>query len=347
MTESPAVPLLRYVLAPIAEWLGEPAVEDIAIQRPGEVWVYRHGAWGRHEVPLSLDDLEEIAILAGSLRHQDVGAANPLCSTELPDGQRLQICFPPCVPTGTVALTIRKHDSTVVPIEAAAGRYEMDGWNAYREGRDAREMQELLALYDAGDFFEFMKGCVRARLNIFLTGATGSGKTSLEKTLISTIDPAERLITIEDVPEVEVIQPNHVRLLFRRDDKAEANIDSETLLQACLRQRPDRVFMAEVRGKEAWTYAREAMTGHPGAISTIHGNSAATAFRWFFLLCKDSPGAAGLDKETLAGLLSDVVDVIVPLKEVRGSFNKRHLGSVWFFADAARRGQTAADLLRD
>jgi type IV secretion system protein VirB11 len=91
MTGSPAAPLLRYVLAPIAGWLDDPSVEDIAIQKPREAWVYQRGAWGWHEVPLSLGDLEEIAILAGSLRRQDVDAANPLCSTELPDGQRLQI----------------------------------------------------------------------------------------------------------------------------------------------------------------------------------------------------------------------------------------------------------------
>jgi type IV secretion system protein VirB11 len=345
MTASPAEPLLRDLLQPLVPWLSDPATEEIAINRPGEVWVRQRGAFTRHVVERDLDliDCESIAILAGALRQQDVGPEAPLLAAELPDGERLQACLVPVVPHGTIAITIRKPDENVIPPDEAAARYEDAGWNRAADERRAREMGALLALYDAGDFIPFLVGCVRARLNIFLTGATGSGKTSLEKTLVSAIDPAERLVTIEDALELVVPQPNHVRLLFQRNDLDKERIGSEMLLQACLRMRPDRVFLAEIRGKEAWTYAKEVMTGHPGSITTIHGDSAETAFRRLFTEC--APAAAGIGDRMLARLLADTVDVIVPLREESGAFNKRHVGHVWFVADAARRGGTAADLL--
>lgn len=345
--ESPAAPLLRHFLQPLDEWRLDSATEEICINGPDTAWVRQRGAFTRHAVPLGLMRCEAIAILAGSLRRQNIGPEAPLLAAELPDGERLQACLFPVVPQGTCGLTLRKPDKHVIHPDEAAPRYESAGMSRANSERRSRNMAELLALYDAEEFIPFLVGCVRARLNILLTGATGSGKTSLEKTLVAAIDPAERLITIEDTAELVITQPNHLRLLFRRDDKAADIVDAETLLQACLRHRPDRVFVGELRGREGWTFAREVMTGHPGAISTIHGSDATTAFRQFLILCRGHPAAAGLDHRTLATLLSDVVDVIVPLREERGAFTKRHVGHVWFSADAARRGESAADLLKE
>jgi type IV secretion system protein VirB11 len=90
---SPAAPLLQHLLSPLGPWLQDPATEDIAVNRPGEAWIRQRGAWLRDEVELDGEALEEIAILAGSLRKQEVGALSPLCATELRDGERLQICL--------------------------------------------------------------------------------------------------------------------------------------------------------------------------------------------------------------------------------------------------------------
>lgn len=344
MTASPAEPLLRDLLRPLAPWLSDPATEEIAINRPGEVWVRQHGAFTHHVVERDLDllDCESIAILAGALRQQDVGPEAPLLAAELPDGERLQACLVPVVPHGTISLTMRKPGADIVRLAAAAARYKTPDWKYTKEQRRSRRMAELLSLYDAGDLFAFLGACVRAHLNILLTGKTGSGKTTFSKTLIAEIDPAERLLTIEDVPELVITQPNHVRLLFQRNDRDEDIVKPEALLQACLRMRPDRAIVGELRGPEAWVYAMEIMTGHPGSITTVHGSDAQSAFRRFFLLCKGHDDTAGLDSETLAHVLADTVDVIVPHFENEGEFSIR---GVWFVADAARRGGTAADLL--
>lgn len=349
---SPAAPLLQHLLSPLGPWLQDPATEDIAVNRPGEAWIRQRGAWLRDDVALDGGALEEIAILAGSLRKQEVGALSPLCATELPDGERLQICLPPAVPQGTVSLTIRKHEERVAPLAKLASRYRAHDWNRWRNPRVGRDMTELLALYDTGDLEGFLAAAVRARLNMLLAGRTGSGKTTLSKSVLAAIDPGERLVTIEDTLELTVLQPNAVRLLYSKacpvprhgDGLSGAAADAEALLQASLRMRPDRVLLQELRDDAAWTYVNEVLSGHPGSVTTIHGQGAAQAFRRLFALAKSSPKGAALQDGTLIGLIAAAIDVIVPLEEEGGVFG---IGSVWFAADAARRGETAADLLRE
>jgi type IV secretion system protein VirB11 len=344
LTESPATPHLRRLIAPLRPWLAEPSTEEIAINRPGEAWVRQRGNFTRHDVALDLQDLQAIAVLAGALRRQDVGWSNPLLAAELPDGERIQVCLFPVVPHGRISLTLRKPGAAVVPLADAGSRYGTAEWNNAKDTRRARDMDQLLALFASGNLIAFLEQCVHSRLNMLLTGPTGSGKTTLAKSLVAAIDPEERLITIEDVLELVITQPNHVRLLFQRDDAADTVIDPEGLLQACLRMRPDRVFLAEIRGPEAWTYVTGVMPPHPGSISTIHGHSAASALRRLFALCKSSPAGASLDDRTLGVLLADTVDVVVPLREDRGAFS---IAGVWFIGDALRRGESAVALLQE
>jgi type IV secretion system protein VirB11 len=108
----------------------------------------------------------------------------------------------------------------VVPLVSSSSRYGTAEWNIAKNTRRSRDMDRLLALFDAGNLIEFFEQCVRSRLNILLTGSTGSGKTTLAKSLVAAVDPEERLITIEDVLELVITQPNHVRLLFQRDHTA-------------------------------------------------------------------------------------------------------------------------------
>ena len=248
------------------------------------------------------------------------------------------------MPQGTVSLTIRKHENRVAPLSKLGGRYRAKDWNRWRNLRASRDMTELLALYDAGDLEGFLAAAVRARLNMLLCGRTGSGKTTLSKSVLAAIDPAERLITIEDTLELMVLQPNAVRLLYSKDGLSGAEVDAEALLQASLRMRPDRVLLQELRDDAAWTYVNEVVSGHPGSITTIHGHGASEGFRRLFALAKSSPKGAALQDSTLIGLIAAAIDVIIPLEESGGVFG---IGSVWFAADAARRGQTAADLLRE
>lgn len=336
---------LLHLMQPLAGWLEDPTTEELCINRPGEVFIRQRGVFCHAPVPLNLADLEDIATLAGALRQQDVGPRNPLCATELPGGERLQICLPPAVPAGTVSLTIRKPGRSVAPLDTITSRYEFGRWNQWqsRETARARDLGELLALYDRGDLEGFLAAAVRARLTILLCGATGSGKTTMSKTLIGAIDPAERLITIEDTLELVIPQPNHVRLLYSKDGIGQARVTAETLLQASLRMRPDRVLVQELRDDAAGTYINEVVSGHPGSITSIHGRDAPQAFKKLFSLVKGSAQFRTWDDGTLIALLATAIDVIIPF-ENRGS--RYAIGEVWFAADATRRGSSAADLLK-
>jgi type IV secretion system protein VirB11 len=201
----------------------------------------------------------------------------------------------------------------------------------------------LLELYDSGHLEGFLAACVRARLTVLLCGATGSGKTTMSKTLIGSIDPSERIITIEDTLELIVSQPNHVRLLYSKDNIGMSNVTAEALLQASLRMRPDRVLVQELRDEAAGTYINEVVSGHPGSITSIHGKDAPQGFKKLFSLVKGSPQFRSWDDRTLVELLATAVDVIIPFENHGATFA---IGEVWFAPDAARRGSSAVDLLK-
>ena len=345
MPASEAAVQLNYLMRPLAAWLENPQTEEVCINRPGEAFVRQKGQFRREAMPLDLADLEDIATLAGALRKQDVGPRNPLCATELPEGERLQICLPPAVPQGTVSLTVRKPGQNVAPLKAVTSRYHSDRWNRWQTRQETRNrnLNAILALYDSGDLEGFLATCVREKLTILLCGATGSGKTTMSKTLIGAIDPSERLVTIEDTLELVISQPNHVRLLYSKDDIGLSHVTAEALLQASLRMRPDRVLVQELRDEAAGTYINEAVSGHPGSITSIHGKDAPQAFKKLFSLVKGSPNFQSWDDQTLIELLSTAIDVIIPF-ENRGS--SYAIGEVWLAADAERRGSSATDLLR-
>jgi len=340
-----AARLLTYLMQPLAPWLDDPATEEICINRPGELFVRQRGQFRAEAVPLDYAGLEDIATLAGALRKQDVGPRSPLCATELPGGERLQICMPPAVPSGSFSITIRKPGHAVAPLASLVSRYRVAGWNSWASRKEAtqRDFADLLALYDAGDIKAFLERAVQARLTILLCGATGSGKTTMSKTLISAIPEHERLITIEDTLELVIPQPNHVRLLYAKDNIGLARVTPEMLLQASLRMKPDRILLQELRDDAAWTYINEVVSGHPGSITTIHGRNPEQAFRRLFALVKGSPQGGRWDDKTLMEFLSAAVDLIIPFHNAGAVYE---IGEVWFAADAARRGETAAHLLR-
>lgn len=342
----PAAPLLAALLAPL-DAFAQVDVEEICINRPGECFVRRAGRFESHEVPLDFDALYDIAVLAAAHGNQDIGPDRPLLAVDLPDGSRLQAVIPPCVPDGTVSLTIRRHASTIAPLEALSSRYQINGWNRWDSRHQIRQQKNarLLALYDAGDLTGFLSEAVRARCTMLLTGATGSGKTTMLKTLVSIIDPGERLITIENAPELTITQPNHVRLLYSHGGQGTAQVTQKDLLEAYLRMRPDRGFVGELRDPEAaYTFVHEVGTGHPGSSTTIHGKDAGQAFRRLFNLVKGSAAGRSYDDASILALLEGAIDVIVPFEEHAGAFGIRE---VWLRADAERRGRTITELMED
>jgi type IV secretion system protein VirB11 len=169
---------------------------------------------------------------------------------------------------------------------------------------------------------EFLRRAVRGRLNIVVAGRTGSGKTTFMKGLVEEVPHAERLITIEDTAELTLPNhPNVVHLFYSKDAQGTARVTAKSLLEACLRMKPDRIFLAEVRGEECFHFIRLAASGHPGSITSVHAGSCALALEQMALMIRESGAGGGLALAEIRTLLAMVVDVIVQFdRDERGRF---------------------------
>ena len=188
--------------------------------------------------------------------------------------------------------------------------------------------RELLALLAARDYEAFMGLAVRSKKNIVVSGATGSGKTTFTKASIREIPREERLITIEDAPELVLNDhPNHVRLFYSKGDQGQAKVAPKQLLESCLRMRPDRILLAELRSDEAFDYLRNANSGHPGSITSVHASSADLAFEQLTLLVKQSASGGDLPRPEIKTLLYLLVDIVVQFAVVGA---ERRIREIWY-----------------
>lgn len=269
---------LRTFLAPLAPWLDRADVTDILINRPGEVWFEASGApLARADAPeITEVALQRLAQQVAATSHQGISREHPLLAATLPNGARVQIIAPPAT-RGPMALAIRKH----VVADLTLDHYEQLGaFSAIRRGgADFREERRrtLQRLLDAREMTQFFRAAVRARCNIIISGGTASGKTTLLNALLKEVPAEERLIVIEDTPEVRLGRANGVGLIAVKNELGEARVGIDELLQAALRMRPDRLLVGEIRGAEAFTFLRAVNTGHPGSITTVHADSPAGA----------------------------------------------------------------------
>jgi type IV secretion system protein VirB11 len=256
-----------------------------------------------------------------------VDETSPLLSASLPSGERIQIVLPPATTRGCVAITIRRPSDKVWSIDELAAR------GIFRTARPASQAldeieAELLRLLAAGEYEAFMRQAVKARKNILVSGPTGSGKTTWTKALLREIPADERLITIEDAQELVLERhANHVRLFYSKDDQGQARITPKQLLECCLRMRPDRILLAELRAEEAFDYLRNVNSGHPGSITSVHATSAELAFEQLVLLIKQSPGGRDLARSDIKSLLYLLVDVVIQCGVER---RERFIKEIWF-----------------
>ena len=196
--------------------------------------------------------------------------------------------------------------------------------------------QSSWELLDAKDYRAFMRLAVASRKNIVVSGPTGSGKTTFTKALIREIDGAERLITIEDAKELVLDRhANHVRLFYSKDDQGLARITPKQLLESCLRMKPDRILLAELRGEEAFDYLRNVNSGHPGSITSLHAPSAELAFEQLVLLVKQSRAGQELAREEIKNLLYLLIDVVV---QFGVEHRERRIREIYY--DPARKHRT-------
>jgi type IV secretion system protein VirB11 len=329
------VSALGLTLRALRPLLANSDVTELCINRPKEAFVETRAGW--HREPLPFADFEwccRLAKLVANSTQQRIDATAPLLSASLPSGERVQIVMPPATTAGCVAITIRRPADQVWSIEELGRRGIFRGTRQAGATLDGTE-EELLRLLASSDYEAFMRLAVLGRKNILVSGPTGSGKTTWTKALIREIPSDERLVTIEDAKELVLDRhPNHVRLYYSKDDQGVARVTPKQLLESCLRMKPDRILLAELRAEEAFDYLRNVNSGHPGSITSIHATSAELAFEQLVLLIKQHPGGRELARLDIKSLLYLLIDVVIQFGVER---HERFIKEIWFDPERKRR----------
>ena len=343
---------LTQFLQPIQAWLDQDNVSEVCVNRPGEAWVEEQGTRGmtRKDVPAMTADA--LTLLAGQVAagsHQAVNERAPLLSAALPTGERIQIVLPPVAIDGG-GFSIRRQVVRRLGLDdyAEAGAFARARLTAadHRSPLDLR-LAELLA---AREWQAFLQVATAGRKNILIVGGTSTGKTTFFNALAREIPQEERLVSLEDTPELELPQPNVLRMVASKGGQGQAQVTIQDLLEASLRLRPDRILLGELRGAEAYTFLNAVNTGHPGSISTLHADSPRAAFERLTLMVMQA--GLGLRRDEIQEYIRSVVEVVVQLTRLP---NGQRIVSEIYFAHAGdgnaaapkRRGRPPAKKVRE
>ena len=279
--------------------ISDDTITEVMINGPENIFIEQNGRLFKLDKEFeSQRRLEDIIQRIVGLAGREVNQANPICDTRLPDGSRVNVVLPPialCGPT----ITIRKFSKTPMTIE--------------------KLIQYGSLTQDIADKLELL---VKSKYNIFISGGTGSGKTTFLNALSNYIPKDERVITIEDSAELQRRGvDNLVRLETRNANmEGKGEITIRDLIKSSLRMRPERIVVGEVRGGEALDMLQAMNTGHDGSLSTGHANSTEDMLSRLETMVLQ--GAAGLPLEAIRQQIASAVDIIIHLSRLRDKSRK-------------------------
>ena len=317
---------LETYLLPFKNIFAEDGVNELMINKPGEVWVEKRGDQRMELLPeIDIDHLLGLGRLVAQSTAQRISEEYPLLSATLPNGYRIQVVFPPAVEPNLAAFSIRKGSTMHLTLD----KYEEMGAFDNTSTQEIVDLNnDILCKYlQENRIKEFIKHAVNCKKNIIISGGTSTGKTTFTNAALAEISSDERLITVEDAREV--LLPNHknrVHLLASKGGQGRAKVTTQDLIEACLRLRPDRIIVGELRGAEAFSFLRAINTGHPGSISTLHADTPTMALEQLKLMVMQA--GPGMPPEEVRKYIAAVVDIVVQLK--RGEGGKRYVSEVYF-----------------
>ena len=304
---------LQTYLEPLRPWLDADDVTEILVNRPGEIWVERTGAAAmeRHDVA-ELDNalLTRLSHQIARSSFQGINRESPLLSATLPGGIRVQIIAPPATRNGA-AIAFRKHILTDIDVGQFIAQTGMAPTATV--ANDKLHMQQLAA---NGAIAELLNFAVSRRKTVLISGGTSSGKTTLLNALLKEIPAHERLIVIEDTPELRLAHPNSIGLVAVAGNQGEAKVTTDDLMRASLRMRPDRLVVGELRGPEVITFLRAINTGHPGSFASIHASSTQGALEQLALMCLQA--GLGLSRDDTLSYTRSMIDIVIQLRRESG-----------------------------
>ncbi len=329
------------LLGPIETFLNDTSVSEILINRPGEIWVEKNGELVLHEVKAFTEaHIHRLFQLVANENKQKLSKATPLLSGSLLDGTRVQLCLPPTAKYP--ALSIRRKvvkNFTLDDYEKTGFYSEADKATIDEASLESLPKSEraLIGLYKTACFSTFIRRAIELKKNIVISGGTSSGKTTFLNACLHHIPLDDRIIVLEDTREIETPHPNQVQLLASKGDQGEAKVNMQDLVQCCLRLRPDRIIMGEIRGAEIMDFVSSCSTGHEGSLTSIHANNPRVAFMRMTQMYKLNNVPSMTDDDILREL-KETVDIIVQIaKTPRG----RKVQSIYYKYGHCLEGSTS------
>lgn len=288
---------------PLTDLLNNDSVTEIMVNGANDIYVEVDGKLVKDESVSFINDTHIIRTIQRIVQPlgRTIDAVNPMVDAHLRDGSRLNAIIPPLSLTGPV-ITIRKFSKKMNSVD------------------DLIRMGTLTA-----NMALFLQACVRAKLNIIISGGTGTGKTTLLNILSGFIDDEERIITIEDAAELKLHQSHVISLETRVVNyEGEGEITIRDLVRNSLRMRPDRIIVGEVRGKEAFDMLQAMNTGHEGSITTLHANSSEDAINRLetMMLMNDME----LPVYAIRNYIEKAIDIVIQIERL--SDGKRKITSI-------------------
>ncbi len=323
-----SIAALDSYLLPIKQIFDREGVSEISINRPFEAWIECRGDMTREELPsFDLMHLKSLARLVAQSTEQRLSEEEPLLSATLPNGFRIQIVFPPACEQSCVVMSIRKPSTMSWSLDDydKMGMFDAASVGEVEDKNDVI-LSKLLKLNRIKDF---LQRAVIYKKNIIISGGTSTGKTTFTNAMIRAIPHEERLITVEDAREIVLnSHENKVHLLASKGGQGRAKVTTQELIEACLRLRPERIIVGELRGSEAFSFLRAINTGHPGSISTLHADTPRMALEQLKMMVMQA--GLGMTPSEISSYIKNVVDVVVQLK--RGGGGRRYISEIYFRA---------------
>lgn len=284
-----------YVKKYFGKYLDDESINEIAYNGGNLIWTEDIiGNWVSHESELNFNAAQSFANACAAYKNDKIERQKPILSCILSTGERVQIVIPNATKENHISITIRKPSKV---------RYTIDDY-INNGSIDAKMANELKIAIENGK-------------NIIICGETGSGKTTFMKTLIDFIPLDERIITIEDVEEIKFWDhKNFVQLFYPSEAKSDSLVNATTLLKSCLRMKPSRILLAEVRGGETYDFLNVISSGHNGSMTSCHAGSVKSAIDRLVMMSMQNTQAQVLGKDMLLDIVSNTIDYIVVFKRL-------------------------------
>ncbi len=321
-----SITALETYLEPLKAIFAEDGVNEISINRPLEVWVEKKGEIRYESMPdLDFEHLKGLALLVAQSTEQKISEENPLLSATLPTGFRIQVVIPPACESGTICMSIRKPSAMKLDLDGYDKLGAFDNTSAKEvEDENVNILGNLLKNHQIKDF---LLHAVQNKQNIVISGGTSTGKTTFTNAMLKAIPSSERIITVEDAREIELLgHPNRLHLLASKGGQGRAKVTTQDLIEACLRLRPDRIIVGELRGAEAFSFLRAINTGHPGSICTLHADTPMMAIEQLKLMVMQA--GLGMPPSEIKEYILNVVDIVVQLK--RAEKGRRYVSEIYY-----------------